>query len=1264
MAFKKIGENLSFDVIKNILNAKQALSDEQIAKRFIKLAKQLRKVAPKAQDFLYGHAVIMHSSEASLIDQETGEPILNAKGEPVRGWFEEIKVNGKNSVKWVSPDNIKPYKNHNGDSFPELELIKAYKRWQGKPLCKDHKSDSVDGIRGIIIDTHYDPKFKRVHALFALDRKNYGDLARKVETGYANCVSMGTAVGRSVCTECGNVASVEKDYCQCIKTRSNYGEINLDLNPIELSLVVNGADPLARVRNIIAGMNQYVQQKTSRIEELKSNHCVNPTELQQLSDTVNEVQANLKKLMGLEKTAIDPKLVSVLQKQLEIETDPVKQKELKEQIDKELGLATAEPQDTANRATVGGGEGYDLQSTEADSGKVGWPPMEQENRFASQKDGGNSTQDAISKELSLLRNKVEAMNHSFEELKLLISKEEKNMNSARLRAKAKARRAYWLGGGGVNEPTPGKPKYEKEDAESIRNKEDKQMVGEPLETGSEGMHPGDKEIKEKLLRADDHSAKLSTEELEARKMKRRAYWLGGGGINEPTPGKPKYEKEDSDSIRNKEDKQMVGQPLETGSDGMHPGDKEVKEKLLRAKLRARFTKVASDKGASKWDVFAGDKLILTASASEIYGDELDENWDYVSSKEYGSDVLKLIRTEGFDEVTYLLKGAADPLAGLPAPGAPLAPAAELPPPGPEAAPATPVAEAPKGDEKKGGMDEKVNAALNTMEEKIAELRDLISGSSGSGLVDVDVNVGDKKSPMDKVLSSKEDLLKVQALLNESADELALISETLENMDKVADANKGQLLKAASEALADSETALVEASIVIDAAKKDKKEDKEDKKDKKDKADEKAEKAEKKEEAKKEKEEEKAEKAEKKEKEDKKAETANVALKSEAQKLLDDALKVRAANRTALLKAAMGEMMYDMDPMVPGGAADGMMALSPEQEKEVGNLLVQEKEEGHQLAKDKDEDEDDEEVDVEEGDEDEKDEKEEKEDKEDEDDASDAPSMCAHGPDESHTDACMMAEDMAAVAPVMASRKAKRDGIIAKASDILGKYELDLGKAENATEPTYFKAHPGGKGTVTELTSTKTPEAKVETISEIHSIMREVAESGPRGIREAAAELQEKVVEGAVKPEDVDSLVAEGKVDPAAAAYWKKYFSQANGGSFGADLSKEFAKGKKEASDNGFRVKMRRAYDIALQAQEKGLIAGTREALDVYVDEVIKFDDAAFESNRRVVANYKNLKKGSDLPRVGLEAASAAMTATASVVPDVSLIDQLGSLGWK
>ena len=62
---------------------------------------------------------------------------------------------------------------------------------------------------------------------------------------------MGTAVGKAICTDCGNVAKVEADFCEHMLNKSCYGEINVELKPIELSIVVNGADQKARIRHLM-----------------------------------------------------------------------------------------------------------------------------------------------------------------------------------------------------------------------------------------------------------------------------------------------------------------------------------------------------------------------------------------------------------------------------------------------------------------------------------------------------------------------------------------------------------------------------------------------------------------------------------------------------------------------------------------------------------------------------------------------------------------------------------------------------------------------------------------------------------------------------------------------------------------------------------------------------------------------------------------------------------------------------------------------------
>src|SRR5271170_1228432 len=265
MPFSKFGETTEIR-IENTESCIPAVSAE-ILENFQKFANNLKKIAPKAEDFLYFSAVMMHAAEAAALNDD-GTPRLTAKGEAVQvGWDKS-----GNTWRWMSNDNsIKPYKNSNGDIFPEEELVKAYKKWKHKPLCVDHKSSSVDHVRGFIVDTYYDRNLKRVIALCALDKAGFPQLARQISTGVSNCVSMGTAVGRAICYDCGRVARAEADFCNHMKNKTCYGEINVDLNPIELSIVVNGADPRANIKHIIAAantMNTYLENRAKQLEKL------------------------------------------------------------------------------------------------------------------------------------------------------------------------------------------------------------------------------------------------------------------------------------------------------------------------------------------------------------------------------------------------------------------------------------------------------------------------------------------------------------------------------------------------------------------------------------------------------------------------------------------------------------------------------------------------------------------------------------------------------------------------------------------------------------------------------------------------------------------------------------------------------------------------------------------------------------------------------------------------------------------------------------
>ncbi len=293
MGFLKIAEG---ELLSNDIPAHEALADVEVTNRFIKLAESLRKIAPRSDDFLYFTAIMLHGAEASLVDPKTGEAKKDKQGNVITGGFSD-------DWKWSCTDiSIDPYSNQNGDIFPSSELKKAYAKWRGRPLCINHQSSDVEGVRGIIIDTHWDDKYKRVVGLCALDKKSYPELAQKVKAGYANNVSMGTAVGRALCTVCQKAAVTEKDYCDCIRSRKGQringvkvGEINLDLSPIELSLVVTPADQQAKVLKIVASMNNYVDQRSLLLEE---KDRVETEKLAKLDDSIKSVESQLNRLFS------------------------------------------------------------------------------------------------------------------------------------------------------------------------------------------------------------------------------------------------------------------------------------------------------------------------------------------------------------------------------------------------------------------------------------------------------------------------------------------------------------------------------------------------------------------------------------------------------------------------------------------------------------------------------------------------------------------------------------------------------------------------------------------------------------------------------------------------------------------------------------------------------------------------------------------------------------------------------------------------------
>ena len=659
-------------------------SDLDIENRMRKFAGELKVISPKARDFLYFTCVMMHAAEAACLNPD-GTPKKTATGEDVVGSWEKVGE----GIKWVCNDSsIQPYRNNNRDIFPESELKIAYQNWVGRPLCLDHQSQSVDKIRGIIVDTVWDDKKKRIIALCALDAKNYPDLADKVKTGVANNVSMGTQVGRAICTEpgCHRVARTEKDFCQHMRAKSCYGEINLDLSPMELSLVVSGADPGAKVKHIIA----------SDIEKAA----------EMLSDYLNMKEAS-KTVSTQDLESVKEDLVHLSEKVSELFRSTGNE-------DRSEAVGPTHSKQTMEEV-VSHNSSMQMNAPEAIP------------TYASE----------LQRAILGAQTKLASLQ---ENLARISTNEEPTMTT---------KNAYFQG---TEEPTPGQKKYPVDPMNEKLRLEDKNLQGPPPfpNVGPvDGIYPGDEQTKKNLQRLADEQERAMLRESALKKAKEKLQSKGYfQGTEEPKPGETTYKPDPTNEKCRTEDKQMKGAPPfpEVGDvEGLYGDDLSKKEKLSRASLVARFEKATQpdgriDKSASRWIVLANDKPILAATVNQITRGNTESLYDAVATKRFGESLLNRIQTKGFQATADALLKNAGPTGEADVANAPPAPAAPpAPEPAAESVPAEPAVEEmgelepPEdvGGDVAGNPDEIVDdlaALITEMEGKLSDLRDKVSDS--------------------------------------------------------------------------------------------------------------------------------------------------------------------------------------------------------------------------------------------------------------------------------------------------------------------------------------------------------------------------------------------------------------------------------------------------------------------------------------------------------------------------------------------------------
>lgn len=1171
IGFIKIGESLEISPsdIQDFSSVSPLIS-EDIILEFKKTASQLKKIAPKADDFLYFSAVMMHAAEVVSINDD-GTPKLNSRGDQVKVSWDK----GGGTWRWKSSDPcVKPYKNSNGDIFPEEELIKAHKKWIGKPLCIDHKSSSVDHVRGFIVDTYYDRKLKRVIALCALDKHNYPDLARKVSTGYSNSVSMGTAVGKAICFDCATVAKTEADFCKCMRNKSCYGEINIDLNPIELSIVVNGADPQAKIKHIIAAansLNDYVEKKEA--------------ELNKIAEVI--YSANV----SVYDSSKDPKSPSYSLVH-SISTQDIN--ELKENISDALKRVEEFKEEASSIKE----EDFDLSgSSEDEEGQeeLSDHADNEENKKKDQDDSDSPedfhlTASKLDLKLDAIKHKLAHIQENLTNLSRIFSqksnKKEEIMSGTRNDNLNK--RGYFQGGGGVNEPTPGQAKYEKDPLnDELRDGGDKQMVGHtPFpDVGSvDELYPGatksDLELKKMLARAQAEERAAKRTELVSRAKdalnNKQAYFQGGGGANEPTPGKRKYTPDPiNDDLREDGDKQTVGQkPFpEVGKvDGLHPSPSSVsesdelkrKQMLNRAGYSAKFIKAANTDGShdpanSLWQVYNQDgSLVFAASVNELSCGKPIALYAGIANESFGKDLIKKVRAFGPIGTKSLYKRAQDAQQPQEMPAAPAAPAAA-----PVQAETTAMAPASEQE----------------TQEQVPEVQD--TGKNGDP----------KRVVMDlaqKISTLSSDLIEaVRVLTGEQAEmgDLAELSKEPSSEEKVTTASlqkmrrelNGALISAMKESVAtlrDHESELKTISSIYKKSSLN---------------------------------------SSSKDMVDSLVEDAVVEAKeavADAFKLLEAFVKY-ARGTEAIVKRAQEENLESLSDGSDMGFSDDLDL------PELPDLDLLNDEEVMQ-AHDADEDRDD--IDDEWF--------------EDEDSVEDGDLL----------DDTSMANDVSFTAP----QDKVQDVLKVPGTQIVSNANLNskAGRAAyRAKLAAELKFNPVLEQSSKHVEKSKGELSDVETVEQVHDKMMDVVTS-PVKVRKEAEAIQKLISEGRITTADFPALIANG-LDEEAVKYWKEFFGEAGseGSEFAKELVKEHVKAQLDQEAGAYKVKLARAYELAYDMLDRGLISRDRGAIASQVEEVMKWNDESFNSVKRLVEKHSvdsMTKQAGRIPQVGVFGAESAL----------------------
>ena len=998
---------------------------------------------------------------------------------------------------------------------------------------------------------------------------------------------MGTGVSKAICTDCARVARTEADFCDHMRHKSGYGEINVDLNPIELSIVVNGADPKANIKHIIAAaqtLNNYVDSKQKELQKIAENsfkanlifNAGNVTQSPNIIDggKITNVEVSSKSLEDFRRD-VDKAIEEYQKIQQSLECN--------EENSSEHG------HDTASNQL----EEIETTSTAADSGLS--PPHA---RFAS--DEGINAIAELREVTKSIETKLNQIKTSLDKLANDSTKstQEENMSDTNI-----SKQGYFQGGGGVNEPTPGQAKYPKDGLnEQLRNHEDKQMVGQdgfPGVGAVDGMHDSpdsadqknELERKKMLARAQSDERAMRRQAVVALAKQaleeKKAYFQNGNeknNVNTPTPGQVKYPIDKlNEQLRDHEDKQMVGQkpfPGVGAVDGMHPSpasadpsdEPKRKEILQRASLRARFVKNSSDIGQHAWEVFLGDRLLLTASVDELSNGMSEELYDKIGTKPFGVKLIERVKKDGAEKIASLLKKAqvppvADSAAPAPAPvdvAPPVAPSAASDSTPPVDSSASPVdSSAPPVDT---GKDGDPKATIKELADKITDLSSDM-GEAVSALTGEQKEMGEPDDkgavPEMSAAGSFNDttLLKLRRDLNEGlsdslkkslADldsahqELQMISG-LYDQGAVSPSNSEQVGVIAQDAVNEAKAAIANGFNLMTAFVKY-------------------------------------------------ARGTNAIVKRAEMEAELNALDSSSASE--LEPETNTSSDSDLMNLVNDSADSNMInALLADDTADLDSSSSSEPSDANNAT-----------VEVKPGEQ-----------------------VPANLP-----------KDMEVEVTKNASLDTKEGRAILRAklaADATGKEET--GEIQDMSKQKFSDMLDQADNLADGQTQLDIKPSDslglIETLPEQNKAMMDLAKAPPK-VRKEAESIQLLVSQGKLDPADVDALVSQG-LDKDAVAYWKKYYGQTEGGSeFASELVKEHAKAELEAELNKFRIKLARAYELTYDMVDRGLCHNDRNTISAEVDKVMKMNDDGFDSLKRVVAKSAPIfrkEAGGRMPQVGV-----------------------------